>query len=55
MWEARSWDGIGVYHYEWSNGLSTALLTEVGPETGVEVYYNFAVTTDLQVIDPANE
>lgn len=61
MWESRPWDafGVGVYHYEWSPGLSTALLTDLGPETGVEIYYNFAVTPwliitpDLQVIDPA--
>jgi porin len=63
MWTSRPWDGfgIGICHYEWSNGLSTALLSPVGPETGLEAYYNFAVTswfvvtTDLQVIDPATE
>lgn len=63
MWESRPWDdfGIGVYHYEWSEGLSTALLTDVGPETGLEAYYNFAVTSwlvvspDLQVGEPATQ
>ena len=63
MWESRPWDGfgIGVYHYEWSGGLSTALLTSLGPETGLEAYYNFTVTSwfvvtpDVQVIDPATD
>ena len=61
MWQSRPWDsfGIGVYRYEWSPGLSTALLTEVGPETGLEIYHNFAVTPwliitpDVQIVDPA--
>ncbi len=61
MWASRKWDsfGVGIYHYGWSQGLSTALLTDVGPETGFEVFYNFAVTPwlivtpDIQVIAPA--
>lgn len=63
MWESRPWDsfGIGVYRYEWSPGLSTALLTGIGPETGLEIYYNVAITPwlvitpDVQVVDPATE
>ena len=63
MWRARPWDGfgIGVYRYNWTEGLSTALLTPLQGETGVEMYYNFALTPSLflspsvQLIRPATE
>jgi porin len=53
--------GIGCYLYDWSDDLVTGLAPVVGlsGETGVEVFYNFAVTpwfrvsADLQWVDPA--
>jgi porin len=53
--------GIGFYRYEWSDALVTGLapVLGLGAETGVEVYYNFAVTpwfrlsADVQWVDPA--
>jgi porin len=61
MWRSRPWDGfgIGIYHYDWSNGLSTALLSPLNSETGLEIYYNIALTPwlylspNLQLIQPA--
>jgi porin len=63
MWRSRPWDGfgIGVYRYNWTSGLSTALLTPLRGETGVEMYYNFALTPwlslspNLQYIRPATD
>ena len=61
MWRSRPWDGfgIGIYRYNWTEGLSTALLTPLQSETGVEMYYNFALTPwlsfspNVQIIRPA--
>lgn len=61
LWRSRPWDGfgIGVYRSNWSNGLSTTVLTPLQPERGVEMYYNLAITPwlslmpDLQIIRPA--
>ena len=61
MWRARPWDGfgIGVYRYNWTSGLSTTMLTPLRSETGLEVYYNLALTPwlslspNLQLIKPA--
>jgi porin len=61
LWHSRPWDGfgIGVFRSNWSNGLSTTVLTPLRPERGLELYYNLAITPwlsltpDLQVIQPA--
>jgi porin len=61
MWRSRPWDGfgIGVYSYNWTEGLSTALLTPLQSETGIEMYYNFALnpalslSPNVQIIRPA--
>ena len=61
MWRSRPWDGFGIgyYRYNWSDGLSEALLTPLQSESGLEVYYNFAftpwfsLTPNLQVVRPA--
>lgn len=55
--------GIGVYHYDFSDDLRIGIapLVEIEPETGVEVFYNLAVTpwfrltADLQWIEPVNK
>jgi porin len=54
--------GIGYYHYQWSDDLKAGVAPAltVADETGVEFFYNLAVTpwfrvsADLQWIDPAN-
>jgi porin len=61
MWRSRPWDGFGIgyYRYNWSDGLSEALLTPLQSESGMEVYYNFALTPwfsltpSLQLVRPA--
>lgn len=61
MARSRPWDGfgIGVYRYDWTGGLSTALGTPLRSETGLELYYNLALTPwltispNLQLIQPA--
>lgn len=62
MLRSRPWDGFGfgVFRTNWSDGLSTALLTPVQSEMGVEAFYNIALTPwlsltpDVQVIRPAS-
>lgn len=54
--------GIGYYHYQWSDDLKSGVAPalSVADETGIEFFYNLAVTpwfrltADLQWIDPAN-
>lgn len=61
MWVSRPWDGFGIgyYRYNWSNGLSETLLTSLQSESGLEMYYNFAlspwlyITPNLQLVYPA--
>lgn len=61
MWRSRPWDGfgLGVYRYNWTGGLSTALLTPLQSETGVEMYYSLAMapwlslSPNVQIIRPA--
>ena len=61
MWRSRPLDGfgVGVYAYNWSNGLQTTLQTPLQQEVGLELYYNIALTPwlsvspNLQVIQPA--
>lgn len=61
FWPARPLDtfGVGLYRYNWTNGLSAAIGAPVRNETGVELYYNIALnpwltlSPSLQVIQPA--
>jgi porin len=61
LWTSRPWDGFGIgyYRYNWSEGLSEAMLTRLQSESGMEVYYNFALTPwfsltpSLQLVRPA--
>lgn len=54
--------GLGYYHYHWSDDLRSSLapLVPLADESGVEVFYNcaltpwFRLTAGLQWIDPAN-
>lgn len=63
MFRSRPWDGfgIGVYWYRWTDGLSDALLTPLRSESGLEMYYNIALTPGLtlspnvQLIRPASD